>query len=335
MKQINLNSILFNQTLTREDILVHISQEEIYSHYIGEKITSGMIINSPLREDNVPSFGFFYHKNGGGTLMYNDLATKDCGDCFVFVARLYGLQFKDALKKIIFDFNLSDLEVTAEAKKLNKTKKVVQKKSINIGVKQRKWAIRDKKYWTQFGIKKQTLIKYNVVPIQYVFFNNYPVKLGSLAYAYLEFKDNVVSYKIYQPFDKKYKWINNANYTVHQGYTQLPKSGDLLIITKSLKDVMSIHDVMNIHSVALQSESVMMKTSVMEEYKSRFKKVVCLFDNDKAGKIFSKEFSTTYNIPCFFMPEIIGVTDFSDLVKTTGIEQAKKKFKEEFNKINK
>ena len=98
---------------------------------------------------------------------------------------------------------------------------------------------------------------------------------------------------------------------------------------------MSIYDVMEIFSVGLQSESIMMKSSVMEEYKSRFKKVVCLFDNDKAGKDLSEEFSLTYNIPYFFMPEIEGVTDFSDLVKVIGIEQAKKKFKEEFNKINK
>ena len=334
MEKINLNSILFNEILTREDILNHISQEDIYSHYIGEKIISGMKINSPLRDDNVPSFGFFYHKNGEGTLMFNDLATKDCGDCFVFVCKFYGLGIKEALRKIAFDFKLSDLEISAEHQKFKKIKKVTQKKVVDIGVKKRQWALQDKTYWTQFGIKKQTLIRYNVTPIQYIFFNKYPIKLDSLAYAYLEFKDKIVSYKIYQPFDKKYKWINNANYTIHQGYTQLPKSGDLLIITKSLKDVMSIYDVMGLFSVGLQSESIMMKSSVMEEYKSRFKKVVCLFDNDKAGKDLSEEFSLTYNIPYFFMPEIEGVTDFSDLVKVIGIEQAKKKFKEEFNKIN-
>jgi 5S rRNA maturation endonuclease (ribonuclease M5) len=65
-----------------------------------------------------------------------------------------------------------------------------------------------------------------------------------------------------------------------------------------------------------------MKDSVMDEYKQRFKKVICLFDNDNAGKKLSENFTNTYNIPHFFVPELPGVTDFSDLVKTIGVEKA-------------
>ena len=49
---------------------------------------------------------------------------------------------------------------------------------------------------------------------------------------------------------------------------------------------------------------------------------VCLFDNDSAGKKLSENFTNTYNIPHFFVPELPGVTDFSDLVKALGIEKA-------------
>ncbi len=151
----------------------------------------------------------------------------------------------------------------------------------------------------------------------------FAVQTSDYAYAYVEIKDGKVSYKIYQPLENKIKkWINNANYTVHQGYTQLPDSGELLIITKSLKDVMSLHDCMGISAIGLQSESVMMKESVMEEYKNRFSKVICLFDNDEAGKKLSESFTVKYNIPHFFVPELPKVTDFSDLVKAVGIEEA-------------
>jgi 5S rRNA maturation endonuclease (ribonuclease M5) len=108
---------------------------------------------------------------------------------------------------------------------------------------------------------------------------------------------------------------------------QLPSKGELLIITKSLKDVMSIHDCLSIPAIGLQSESVMMKDSVMDEYKSRFQKVICLFDNDEAGKKLSANFSEKYNIPHFFVPELPGVTDFSDLVKVTGKDEAIKFYK--------
>ena len=89
---------------------------------------------------------------------------------------------------------------------------------------------------------------------------------------------------------------------------------------------MSLLDVMGIIAIGLQSESVMMKESVMKEYKKRFSKVVCLFDNDRAGKTLSKEFSNKYNVSHFFMPEIEGVSDFSDLVKKVGIEKSKEMF---------
>ena len=208
----------------------------------------------------------------------------------------------------------------------NFIKKSFSKERIKIGIKKRPCNKHDANYWKQFGIRKKTLIKYNVAPISYVFYNGKAVKLEKLAYSYQEVKDNIISYKIYQPYNKRFKWINNANYSVHQGYRQLPESGDLLIITKSLKDVMSLHDVVNITAIGLQSESVLMKQSVMDEYKRRFKEVICLFDNDKAGEKLSVEFTEKYHIPHFFMPKYDEVTDFSDLVKVIGIENAKEEF---------
>jgi len=65
-----------------------------------------------------------------------------------------------------------------------------------------------------------------------------------------------------------------------------------------------------------------MKDSVMDEYKSRFNKVICLFDNDQAGKKLSVSFTEKYNVPHFFVPELPNVTDFSDLVKGIGKEDA-------------
>lgn len=331
--KINLNSFVYNEQITREDIFNVISQEDIYSFYVGFRIEDGDRINSPLRKDSVPSFGFFYRRDRTGILMYNDLATHDSGDCIIFVCKLFKLDYKDALFKIAYDFNLSKIEITSERKKIINSVKIIDKTPIKIGIKSRNWKSYDAKFWKSFGICKKTLIKYNVIPIQYVFYNGNPTKTDKHAYAYLEFKDNTTTYKIYQPFNKKYKWINNANYSVHQGYSQLPKKGNLLIITKSLKDVMSIRDVVKIPSVALQSESVMIKDTVMDEYKFRFKKVVCLFDNDNAGKKLSSEFVKMYDIEEFFMPNIKNVTDFSDLVKKIGVKKSIEKFNQIFKKV--
>ena len=321
MEKIDLNSLMFNALITRDDILKHVTQEEIYGFYMNEDIKNLGVYHSPLREDNIPSFALYFHRVNPNTLMFKDFATGDCGDFVVLVMKLFNLNYSNALFKIAYDFGLSSLSISSNKVNINYTK-LEHKERVNLAVKLRQWEKHDKDYWTSFNIKKSTLHKFNVFPISHVFYNSNAVKTHKYAYVYVEEKDGIITYKIYQPFENKQKkWINNANYTVHQGYKQLPDTGELLIITKSLKDVMSIHDTLNIAAIGLQSESVMMKESVMEEYKSRFKRVVCLFDNDEAGKKLSISFTEKYNVPHFFVPELIGVTDFSDLVKHSGVEK--------------
>ena len=325
---IDLNGISFKEGLiTRDDVFRLVSQEAVYAHYIGcsiDEISNKMC--SPFRNDSIPSFSIYPYKNDPNTLLFHDFANKASGDIVVFVMKLFGIGYERALNKIVYDMGVSGLNSNNynEKKILDELPKLREKKTISIAVKSRQWNLLDQNYWKQFGIRKSTLEKFNVVPVIYVFYNDTPVKTEEVAYAYKEWKDGALTYKIYQPLspNKKFKWINNANYTVHQGYTQLPQTGDILIITKSLKDVMSIHDLIGISAIGLQSESVMMKQSVMDEYKSRFKKVICLFDNDAAGVKLSKSFSETYDVPFFLMPVEPNVTDFSDLVKQKGKQEA-------------
>jgi len=326
MKEINLNSIVFDKRITIESLFKMLSQEEIFSFYIGEDIRNSGLVSSPFRDDKVPSFSVYYHRDQQNVLMFHDFSTKDTGDFVVLVMKLYGLDYLNALLKVAFDFQLSGYDVSANKVKMANMVRIREQKPVIIGINKCEWLVQDKDFWSSFGIKKSTLEKYNVVPIKYVFYNGNPVPCDPLAYAYREYKDSELSYKIYQPKskNKKFKWINNANHSVHQGYTQLPKTGDLLIITKSLKDVMSIHDVAGIPAVGLQSESVTVKNSVMDEYKSRFKRVICLFDNDKAGVELTEKFVKLYDVSYILIPKQKGVTDFSDLVNVTNKENANK-----------
>ncbi len=319
---INLNSITYNGLITKEDILKHVTQEDVFSYYLKDDASNLGVFHSPLRDDNIPSFALYFHRDERNVIMFRDFATNDTGDFVVLVMKMFNVNYPEALKKIAFDLGLSALNVDLQKATVNYTR-IVTKEKVELGIKLRPWFLRDREYWTAFGITKATLEKFRVYPISHVFYNDVAVKVHDYAYCYVEDKDGVISYKIYQPYEaKQRKWINNANYSVHQGYTQLPPKGWLLIITKSLKDVMSLHDCLGVSAIGLQSESVMMKDSVMDEYKSRFNKVICLFDNDQAGKKLSVSFTEKYNVPHFFVPELPNVTDFSDLVKGIGKEDA-------------
>ena len=73
--------------------------------------------------------------------------------------------------------------------------------------------------------------------------------------------------------------MSNTNSKQIQGYDQLPKQGDLCIITSSLKDVMCLFE-MGIPAVAMQSEMRLPLRNQIEELKQRFKQVAIFYDND-------------------------------------------------------
>ena len=125
MEKIDLNSFIYNERLTLEDILTCITQEEIYSFYSGvSPIVCNQNICSPLREDNVPSFSFYFHRNGSGILMFYDFATKDTGDVVKFVSTLFNISWKDALWKIVYDLIVS----TNKEIDIPKNKKIINER---------------------------------------------------------------------------------------------------------------------------------------------------------------------------------------------------------------
>ena len=100
MGNIDLNSIVFNANLNREEILKHLTQEEIYKYYTGNKIEIPCTFCSTLRDDNVSSFGLYYHRDGFGTIMWYDHGLGESGDCFMLVSKMYNISIQVVSKKV-------------------------------------------------------------------------------------------------------------------------------------------------------------------------------------------------------------------------------------------
>ena len=66
------------------------------------------------------------------------------------------------------------------------------------------------------------------------------------------------------------------------GLEQLPAKGDLLFITGSEKDVMSL-TVHGFHAICFNSETVTIPVGIIHRLSFRFKHIVLLYDVDKAG----------------------------------------------------
>ena len=120
-----------------------------------------------------------------------------------------------------------------------------------------------------------------------------------------------------------YLEIYNLSKKVLQGYHQLPKTGDLLVITKSMKDCMTFYSY-GISAVAPSSESTFCSDKQIEEFKQRFKHIIVMYDQDKAGKHNMYKIRLNYpELDYFVIPRYLKAKDFSDLRKLYGEEKTR------------
>jgi hypothetical protein len=326
---INLNK----QLVTKNKLLRYITDIEIYQKYINEEIIPGKVMLSPLRNENTASFGFFKGEN-------NEICFKDFklggGDCIKFVQMKFNLNYFEALSKIAIDFGMEDDFIVKKIEKsktndiipINRDEFLHKAGTLNIKKTKREWKSYDLLYWQQYGISLKTLEIFNVEPISYFFINDKIITADKHAYCFKEFKDDLETYKIYQPFNKIYKWINSHNNSIWQGWSQLPEKGDTLIITKSLKDVMAIHEITGIPSIALQCENLLPKKQVFQELINRFEDIYIFYDNDfdkenNWGQIFAQKFKESFDVYNIIIKDEYECKDFSDFVKKYGLIEAK------------
>ena len=309
--------------LTLKILLEKISEYDIFKYYVGE-FELGTAFNSPLREDNNPSFSIFNSDKG---LRFKDFGTGQRGDCIEFVCLKFKCKYLEALNIISNDFDLGLHTMSFDgptgnfigvASGVNIPKK---NKETSLRIKSRPWNDQeDKEYWSSYGIDCEVLNLFNVLPLSKFWINNYlfyTYNKDFPAYAY-KFKEGL--YKIMCPYSD-YKWICNTKNYHYQGIEQIPASGDILIISKALKDVMIWYK-MGIPAIAPQSENSGIDEVLMKNLKKRFKTILVCMDNDIAGKEASRKLCEAYSLKSIDIPEEDGIKDLGDYTKRYGISNS-------------
>ena len=306
--------------ITLDWILSKVTEYDIYAKYIGE-FKVGMIYNSPFRKDKNPSFGIFYSKRTN-QLLFKDHGTGECGNVIKFVQLYTGItNYPDILKDIVNRLNINN------STKLTTTQYKPPTETV-IGIVRQNFTETDKKYWSQFNIDINTLKKFNVFSIKYYLCNGVVkgiYKDTNPMYAYKVYNN----FKIYRPLGDKYtKWRNNLTEYDIQGYEQLPQKGDTLIITKSMKDVMCLYK-MGIPAISPSSESTFIPDKCLEELKTRFKRILILFDRDVAGIKYLRKISKKTGLEPLLINKKFNAKDVSDAIKLNGFETIKNWIKAE------
>lgn len=301
--------------ITLDWILSKVTEYDIYAKYIGQ-FKVGMIYNSPFRKDKNPSFGIYYSKRTK-QLLFKDHGTGEYGNVIKFVSLFTGkTEYNDILSDIVDKLNITNNT------KLVSSKQYIPPTETVIGVVRQEFTDVDINYWKQFNISINTLKKFNVNSIKYYLCNGIvkgTYKRENPMYAYKVYNN----FKIYRPLADKYtKWRNNLTDYDIQGYEQLPQKGDILFITKSMKDVMCLHE-MGYPAVSPSSESTFLPKDVLEQLKTRFKRIIILFDRDTAGVKRSRKLSRETGLEAMFINKKFKAKDVSDAVKANSFEEIK------------
>ena len=321
--------------IRRED--VSLSDRDILRRYLGID-TISCKISSPLREDDdTPSFTI---REYDGRVVWKDFGTGESGSVVSLLAKLWSVDYKEALVKIKLDSGYTTPKKGLVRKYSGEVK---LQRNTSIKVKVRPWKEWDVQFWKSFGISRSFAKWCNVHPISHAFFYNDNgesacIPMDKYAYAYFEWKDGKQSVKLYQPYSETMKWLSKHDASVwdlwkHAFAWADTKSDEACIITSSRKDAMCLWENLNIPSMALQGEGYLPKPQVMNQVLDRFRKVYVWYDNDfshvndNPGQDNARKLIALYpKLINVCIPDDYLCKDPSDLVKVHGTKELKKVF---------
>ena len=260
--------------ITKESILKFVSEMDIFLRYCSNFKEFSKSFLSELRNENNPSCRIYTNDNN--TLKYKDFASGDNFDCWNYVMQKFNCNYYEALNIISNDFNLGNGNMLINPRIIaaNDEFKPIIKSKIEF-IKQ-PWNITDYNFWSQYCIDFKILDFYNVISASSVILYKgnerfiFHYSKSKPRYGYI-FKN---SNKAYSPYDDKIgKWLYDGDVNNIEGWDQLDESGDVLVITKSLKDVMC-YRILGINAISLPSESSRLTIKTVVNLRTRFKRII-------------------------------------------------------------
>jgi len=324
-----MDYLSFNET----DILERVDEYTLYCHYLGFEVVIGakytcpdgirLSNNKPL--DNNPSFGIFERKTGGNMpheFLWKDQTYGYVGDIFDLVQRTNGLPSRrDAIQLIAAEFGFGGEFRGRTAIIGQRQRKYLD--PIKISIKSKPWTTRDLLYWDRGNIDQKILLNYYTYVLQCYWLTEGQVAPDvprSMSFAYRIYD----RYQLYFPYikDRAYRFRSDWTEACVPGWHQLSKGIlDLVIITKSMKDVMCLRS-FGYEAIAVRSENTLLPIECIAALKKRAKRILVLFDNDGKHK------GDEYEFEKIFVPKLVDTDkDPFDFCDNHGEEQSRKMLK--------
>lgn len=274
----DLNFMLMGE----DEILEEVDEYLLYCFYLGFQPEMRVRYKSPLRSpdnaDDNASWSIFYNTSQSHkTYAWKDSGTGDFGDIFKLIMIILKCKNKAAaVEQVKKDFLFGKgAEIARQG--------IAPPKDVDpahIKLKSRAFDHHDFQWWLErTGADEQRLQKFNVRRVQYYWMYDHqttPSFPGDRVYSYRIGS----SYQLYFPFrDRDRRFRNDFNENHLLGYNQLQYKSDTLIITKSMKDIVTL-DTLGFEAVSPRGEHTPIPQKFLDDLWQRYKYIFTLFDND-------------------------------------------------------
>lgn len=318
--------------IKKEEILSKVSEYDIFKRYCTNFMQLDVSFISDLRVSDTPNCRI--HLTNNNELRYKDFKSGDYLDCWNYIMKKFNCTYYEALNIIANDFDIKKSVLSIEPRIITandefklKISNIPREKS-TITITSQPWNKIDYEYWNQYGISLNLLDEYDVFAAKYVYLIKggrrtiFEYNKNNPCYAYRFEREGGYSYKIYFPMskDKKFKWLfNGGTKDDIEGYSQLPLHGDMLILTKSMKDVMC-YNILGLSAISLQGEGNKLEQELVNKLLKRFNKIIINYDDDERGIIETNKLIRQYGFNHFYIDDY---KDLSDYIKNRGLDKAK------------
>ena len=283
---------------------------DVFRHYLPVKWRVGRNFLNPLYDDHKASCNVYYDRRSG-TYKMKDFGNGDySGDCFFLVAKLKGLDCKNAadfvevLETIDRELCLGIAGYGQAAMQDKRPLQIVRPERDSTREEPEKTEAENRRiaksfqaiekpfgeselvYWGASGITEETLHRYGVVSLQEYRSetrDGRPFGFSSTPAEPMFGYKGKWGIKVYRPKSElRFVYGGHTGEGYCFGLEQLPSKGDLLFITGGEKDVLTLA-AHGFHAVCFNSETSPVPQKFLRKVSYRFKHILLLYDTDKTG----------------------------------------------------
>lgn len=311
--------------LNIENILKKVTAYDIYKFYTPFSFKLGQSFKSPFRSDKNPSFSIKQSKTTGEIYHLDYAKSKDGGNCFQYVKKMYNCNFNEALEHINSDFGLGlNRGIIKDYKSIITTyeqpEKITRYKRIDVFT--RKMNHEELAYWAKRFITEDELNKNYIFGINVLLLDGQKITNPKhmLRFAYYFPKRD--KWKIYTPYADKskgeFKWISNLSIEVIECLNLLIPDKNCLG-SKSRKDRI-INQKFIPETFSTQNEAeVSISPENIDYILTHSKHCYLFFDNDTQG-VKSCQYYNTFGLDYINIPKELGVKDTDEFVVRYGLD---------------